>query len=954
MFLCCDVCKPSVADTNALRNFPSRKITTNTCNTLDYDTQVWKKVFTDHEIFRGFKLNVIEGESSFKPHIFDGELLKFESKEEYSCQIMMNDIDSVNKIIDAYGSATVSFVLLSGSAQNIHYLQEKVSVKNQKVFVYKKRFVAYSKHVDVSTLTPASNEIYFLDTDEIADMYGTKFVQSIGYGAQIELFYTFKSSKEIEIKEVEGDVVVSIGICPICISFTIKFKDFEGFPEQSEFTVESKVNIIGLDMYTPPNPTYEETMIIIKDFNALYEKKYQEQKVLNFENSNELNGFSPVTFSLGSIADYLPGKITSTETTILNDRMERMNNVLSFSLGLIAQLEAIRKTQKVKYASNPKDRVEIFDPYDLAVDTAITNLQFKVEECLAFRRLPFSAIVGANGIEMAAVPEKYPQISSGTGNTVDDNKIINGLLGKAYLPSPVIVKTHKFEGVFYYGFTIPTIDDDENLVLRPWMSGELRRDDDPDNFIARNNTPAELEKQGFTELNEIDENEEGSNFIRYGDQQVYLQSNKHDDLWLESVERENNVGVITHSHIEMGEGLWIIQSRPYYTDGESTDPKYGKCLQYGDIIYLRDAYSADLISQLSDYQNFGEIENVTQTKDEAQGWLILTENGVELQKFDSILKTLDKIARAGWIVQQIENEHWQGRGQGQCVENLSMIYFINFYDQKMFLQGGVGKHKEDVTVAPKNKTLNNSLQWILRTTPGNGRRDDGLTCGFLRASAQWIPLFSYENDYNLTYEVGIVGRNGVQNWNQNPSWKQSVISRLGDGFNVIVRWIRSSVASTPEIKHYVNSFYASYVVDKKVEEQGIFETEKNTSMPVPFGQAWQFTFEISDLCVSSWSLKTNEIFVTPNSDSQPCCLPGFELDSNNPHGPCRISSPCFCEKIICEPPSPIIYLPDIPTVPPDTNVPPTISEPPGLLLSILLEIFAIFEYILSLLVKALI
>ena len=60
-----------------------------------------------------------------------------------------------------------------------------------------------------------------------------------------------------------------------------------------------------------------------------------------------------------------------------------------------------------------------------------------------------------------------------------------------------------------------------------------------------------------------------------------------------------------------------------------------------------------------------------------------------------------------------------------------------------------------------------------------------------------------------------------------------------------------------------------------------------------------------DICLPSWELKMGNLIVTDSDDKHPCCLPGLEADPNVPHGPCRLSSPCFCESSICYPPLPL-------------------------------------------------
>lgn len=887
---------------------------------------VGNRPFSERDLLRGFKINIVEGEDAFKRPIFKGEIETDLTPVEYTCQSHSNSTQEATYIIDVKGSAGVSFGPLARASGSLSYLKEKVSVKKQVTFMYRSRYVAFSKVVNTTTLQPVSNDIYDLDADEITDLYGTKFVKGISYGAQLEIFYSFTSSEEIDIRHINGRLNFRIGPCPFCAKFSVNFEKFEGLPPRSDMSVNVDIRIIGLDLIPPPNPTYDETMDLIRGFNQKYINTYEERGTSNFENRNIANKFGPIAFSLGSIVDHLPGKITYEEVNILDARMERMGDVMLTSLLLISQLVQTRNAQEAFYESDPKGLIEIFEPYKLVVDTVVNNLHAKVDECLEFRRLPFSTIVGKNGIEKVPLPEKYPQnvaSSLAYNNTVNDRDILNGLLGKVYLPSPVTVGNTKFRDIYYVGFAIPTRDDDGNIIMTPWMSGVMRKDDDSKTHVANSTySSGELEKKAYAAINEIEETS-GFDFVRYGDQHVYLQSNSRDSLWLAPAPEDNGTGVVTNENVVEGQGSWILQSRPYDTNGELNDPKYGQCLKYGDTIYLRDVYSADLLSDcLGQEEGLGNQTNVT-FYDETKGWLSRTGNGlVALQQLldakNSNSELLDWHAR--WIVRG--ESPLRERQRGQCVHVLSKIYLQNFEDQRLvFLEGSNSSSKEVST----SSNLTKETQWILRDFAGNGNRTDGFSCGAVKAMGKWVHLTAVDKGTvgHVKYVVGIVDRKGVpSNWQHTPSWEQSILSSVSRGFNVLAERKLSSDTLASDTKHKVDSFYGSILVKGIVDVGDIFKTKKNLRYPLPFGhQAWQFEFNIEDLCVESWRLNIDAIVVTASNDDMPCCLPGFELDSGVPHGPCRISSPCFCDKSICASDTPLIYVPESPTAPPYPQVP---------------------------------
>lgn len=127
-------------------------------------------------------------------------------------------------------------------------------------------------------------------------------------------------------------------------------------------------------------------------------------------------------------------------------------------------------------------------------------------------------------------------------------------------------------------------------------------------------------------------------------------------------------------------------------------------------------------------------------------------------------------------------------------------------------------------------------------------------------------------------------------WQHTASWEQSVVASVTGGFT-----IKEEETEPPKDRYLYGSLLADIVKTAVSKSHSIVDSRE-----LPIGEVWQFVFDIEETCVENWQLKTDKLAVTPSFTEQPCCLPGFESDPDVPHGPCKLSSPCFCEKEICD------------------------------------------------------
>ena len=333
---------------------------------------------------------------------------------------------------------------------------------------------------------------------------------------------------------------------------------------------------------------------------------------------------------------------------------------------------------------------------------------------------------------------------------------------------------------------------------------------------------------------------------------------------------------------------WTVFSDPTGVDNPGfRDALHGQCIRYGDIIYLQvtpRVWLSGVRAESGGVTTTGEIVQALIYHDPSeQGWLSRYE-----WIFRSSLGSGDSDASAD-----------VDPARGRCVQEHSFVYLQNNNKDHRWMSGGRSAENEQVVTrnaleSDYERNGEVSYQWMLRKSVGNGLRTDGFYCSADSAKGTWVPIdvASQDSTRRANFTGGIVARNHNASpfWEKTRPWDLSVMHSVTGGFRfgdaeLDVSWLSGSelFASTSSAVH----------------------THSTTPrfISVGPGQAWQFVYEISDISVPSWELRTADIVVTSSKNENPCCLPGLALDANNPHGPCKLSSPCQCGDSICTVPA---------------------------------------------------
>ena len=166
--------------------------------------------YSDRNILQGFKSNIADGENPMKGAVFKGTIDTIRFENSYSENFIIKNDNEFNKMMEIEGSLGISYGPISASGAG-SYLQARVLSKRQATLTYRARKAAYARQVDISTLKPVDSELEKLSADDIADRYGTKFINSVIYGAQLDVIFTVTSVKDIDIKEIEAELKGKFG-----------------------------------------------------------------------------------------------------------------------------------------------------------------------------------------------------------------------------------------------------------------------------------------------------------------------------------------------------------------------------------------------------------------------------------------------------------------------------------------------------------------------------------------------------------------------------------------------------------------------------------------------------------------------------------------------------------------------------------------------------------------------
>jgi len=431
---------------------------------------------SQNDLGRGFKLNVAPREDGFKNKVFDGTLEIQRMTGSTTVFTVIKDFKSLEKSMEIGGRLAMSYgPTINGEGSSGNYLDKYVSSARQVTLVYRSRHTDFIKRLKPGTLMPTQDAADIISQPQkLANNFGTLFVDTIVYGAQLDVSFTITSTEDIDIEEIEVGIKGGIdNNGALDVEFAAKFEKQDG-QERAVYNIYISAEATGVFVSIPVNPTFEQVAKIIEDFNIEYATKFED---FNMEDIPFWGQIEPVAFRLSATADRID-TLDKMEVAVLEEKMEKLGRAFSDTMLWKTKLNVINRDLRIRYESNHKLRVEMYNPYIKQQRMKMKALNEKINECLAFRASSLSVLVAST------VPDAYPIVGSA------DEDVFRGLSGEYYSSDPVEFGSHEpLQDMYYIGFALKAGDE-----MIPWMHGCLRRKED-DVVIAIAETPEKLFSQ---------------------------------------------------------------------------------------------------------------------------------------------------------------------------------------------------------------------------------------------------------------------------------------------------------------------------------------------------------------------------------------------------------------------------------------------------------------------------
>jgi len=437
---------------------------------------------TENDLGRGFKFNVGRGEDVFKNHVFytqSVEVNPLTTSTQFSHVLV--DYQSFRDSLEIGGMLEISYGDKFHGRAEARYFNENLSSSKQVTLVYRSRHTAFFKRLEPGTLelSYAADDLLKASPDSFADTFGTEFIDTIVYGAQLDVSFKVTSSEDIDDTAITAYLYGRINAKKISIEVEANFTLIdEDFNKKYDLEISSQALGISVDN-SNANPSFDEVVEMIDDFNQKYTEQFE-----NFDISDTplLETIQPVGFMLSNTADRVEA-LNEFQQVVLKARMDEVAEVFYKARYWQAKLETMRKELENPYKIEEKYRTEVYNPYIIQWRNVMDKLDQKIDECLEFRSLPIAEIINGTTV----VPEFYPDAA--------DDDLVLGLIGKYYIKSPVQISDHEpLKDTYYIGYGIRK---EGTVTMKPWMRGVLKRTHD-DYSIADGDTPEELYRKAIS------------------------------------------------------------------------------------------------------------------------------------------------------------------------------------------------------------------------------------------------------------------------------------------------------------------------------------------------------------------------------------------------------------------------------------------------------------------------
>jgi hypothetical protein len=395
-------------------------------------------------------------------------------------------------------------------------------------------------------------------------------------------------------------------------------------------------------------------------------------------------------------------------------------------------------------------------------------------------------------------------------------------------------------------------------------------------------------------------------YVYYGNT-TYLQNYDTQNAWLNTgggIADLTIADITTQAYLyETGQFILVSQGA---LGNPSADPKLGTCVKFGDQFGMFQQLEQSWVA-VSD----GTACHAAPCDQDCcvpSGIVFSTGYGFPASN-DEMIFTIRSTQGNGLLSQETNIDPLFG----QCVQQNSVAFVQSTLQNSLWL--GKTKTYTDLTTAQvgyigastTSTILSQQIQyphWIISTTLSDGSTSNALACQAIPSATQgnWVAINGVYNGIKqtVTYTYGTTTTD-TQSVTNTTAWKNSITGTATAGFQFMGASASVKVSATGEF---------SGSQETSVNTAVMQSTSKSVQVEFDQGQVWQFVYDTADVCdVNGFSILVEELVLTNGQYDYPCCLPGYFVDNNNPHGPCvainGTASPCVCGDEICNgtPPS---------------------------------------------------
>lgn len=416
-----------------------------------------------NDLFRGYKLDTAEGESSLKSAVFTGQTEDVPFVHTYGSSKVVQTSQELMNTFGVEGALSVSYAPMISGQGAVQFLKKYVKTRNQVSLLYRVTHTAFSRKAKIQTMQ--------LNGSPVGK--GTRFIESIIYGAQLDIRFTISSDRDVNVLEIETELQGKIGVAPLSGGFLANFVVKDG-ETKARYTMEIETKASGVNFPVPPTLSYEnfnQTNTLIQQFNTAYQGLFNSLAGLTTVDAqtNVLRQLTPIGFTLGQIADYTDS-LNLFSSLALERRLQDFSTIFLKALQWQATLERALEVAEAEYGADAALRTNYFRAYETNVVDYQSKLNAQIAAGFTFRQNPI------NGTMPVTFPQGFDQL------------VMEGLTGQGYIAENLVLLGTTYVGLHYVGFTIPV----NGASLQPWLSGSARTNTNA--VVAYGKTPEELKR----------------------------------------------------------------------------------------------------------------------------------------------------------------------------------------------------------------------------------------------------------------------------------------------------------------------------------------------------------------------------------------------------------------------------------------------------------------------------